>query len=75
MTGGEKLNVVLFNRILPCGSSTGSSSVSIDYKKDREISTGTKLETRSYLEVGEQVGRMLDQCDSGGLSRCCETDQ
>ena len=56
-------------KMLHCGSSAGSSSVSVDCKGDREISTGTRQDTHSYLEVGEQVGRMLDQCDSDGLNR------
>ncbi len=69
MTGDKKINVVLFNRILPCGSSTGSSSVSVDCVRDGEISEGTQVLTIEYLEVGEQVGGMLDQCDSDGLNR------
>ncbi len=61
MRQDENMNVVLFNRMLPCGSSTDSPSVSVDNKRDGEISTGTRQDTHSYLEVGEQVGRMLDQ--------------
>ncbi len=61
-------DVVLFNRIAPCGSSAGFSSVSVECKRHSEISTGAKQETHSYLEVGEQVGSMLDQCDSDGLN-------
>ncbi len=69
MIGHEKRYVAQINRILPCGSSAGSSSVSVDCKRDREISTATKQDTRAYLEVGEQVGGMLDQCDSDGQDR------
>ncbi len=69
MTGVETMRVVLFNRMSPCGSSAGSSSVSVDDKKDGEVSEGTQLVTRSYLEVGEQVGSMLDQRDSDGPNR------
>ncbi len=63
------MNVVLYNRISPCGSSAGSSSVSVDCKRDGGIREGTQLLTCSYLEVGEQVGGMLDRCDSDGLTR------
>ncbi len=61
--------MALFNRMSPCGSSAGSSSVSVDYKRDGEVSEGTQLVTRSYLEVSERVGGMLDECDSDGLNR------
>ncbi len=75
MTGVEKMNVVLFNHIAPCGSSAGSSSVSVDYKRDGEILEGIQVLTRYYLEVSEQVGRMLDQRDSDGMNRVCQTNQ
>ncbi len=61
--------MVLVNHVAPSGSLAGSSSVSVDCVRDSESSAGTKLETRSHLEVGEQVGAMLDQCDSDGPNR------
>ncbi len=46
MTEDEKMNVAHCNSILPCGSSTDSSSISVDCKRDGEICVGTKLETK-----------------------------